>query len=209
MTLRPMLASFALVALALAASTAVPGAAAPVAATTAAPAAPAALPGDSVYRLRAPLVDQDGRAFDFADGAGAPRLVSMFYTSCKVVCPLIVDTLRATERAVAAGGGDGPRVLLVSFDPENDTPAALKAVADKRHIDTRRWTLARAQAPDVRRIAAVLGIQYRQLQNHEFSHSSALVLLDAQGRVVARTDRLGEADPEFVAAVRRVLAAQG
>jgi protein SCO1/2 len=53
--------------------------------------------------------------------------------------------------------------------------------------------------------AEKLGIQYRQLQNHEFSHSSVLVLLDAQGRIVARTDRLGDVDPEFVAAVKRVL----
>ena len=96
-------------------------------------------------------------------------------------------------------------VLLVSFDPDNDTPAALKSITDKRHLDTPRCRLARAEATDVRRIAAVLGIQYRQLRNHEFSHSSVLVLLDAQGRIVARSDRLGEADPEFVAAVQRVL----
>jgi protein SCO1/2 len=62
------------------------------------------------------------------------------------------------------------------------------------------------RAESVAAVAAEkLGIQYRQLQNHEFSHSSVLVLLDAQGRIVARTDRLGDVDPEFVAAVKRVL----
>lgn len=35
--------------------------------------------------------------------------------------------------------------------------------------------------------------------NHQFRHSSVRVLLDAQSR-------LGEADPEFVVAVKRVLA---
>jgi len=167
------------------------------------------LPGDSVYRLDAALTDQDGHALRFADNRGRPRVVSMFYTSCKVVCPLIVDTLRATEHALGDAERERLGVLLVSFDPENDTPAALKAVADKRHLDTARWTLARADTHDVRRIAAVLGVQYRQLQNHEFSHSSALVLLDAQGRIVARSDRLGEADPAFVGEVKRVLAAPG
>jgi protein SCO1/2 len=51
----------------------------------------------------------------------------------------------------------------------------------------------------------VLGVQYRQLENREFNHSSALVLLDADGRVLARTSTIGEIDPEFVAAVKKAL----
>ena len=163
------------------------------------------LPSDSVYHLDAALIDQDGQALRFASASDKPRLVSMFYTSCKFVCPLIIDTLLKTEHELAQADRARLDVLLVSFDPDNDTPAALKSITDKRHLDTPRWRLARAEATDVRRIAAVLGIQYRQLRNHEFSHSSVLVLLDAQGRIVARSDRLGEADPEFVAAVQRVL----
>ena len=97
-------------------------------------------------------------------------------------------------------------MLLVSLDPDNDPPEALKRVADKRHLDTPRWRLARTDKAHVRSLAALLGIQYKQLENREFSHSSALVLLDAEGRVVARSDRLGEADPDFVAAAKRVLA---
>ena len=164
------------------------------------------LPGDSVYHLDVPLVDQDGTALQFADGRGKPRVVSMFYTSCKYVCPLIIDTVLKTERALPEAERGKLDVLLVSIDPDRDTPDALKRVADKRHLDTPRWRLARTDKTHVRRLAAVLGIQYKQLEDREFSHSSALVLLDAQGRIVARSDRLGEADPEFVAAAGRVIA---
>jgi protein SCO1/2 len=164
------------------------------------------LPGDSTYHLALPLVDQDGKAFAYADGRGRVRMVSMFYTSCKYVCPLIIDTLLKTERELAPEQKAAIDVLLVSLDPDNDSPDALKRVADKRHLDTSRWRLARTEKPGVRRLAAVLGIQYKQIENKEFSHSSALVLLDAEGRIVARTDQLGAADPEFVAAVKRALA---
>lgn len=167
----------------------------------------AELPRDSTYHLDVPLVDQDGRAFAFADGRGRARVVSMFYTSCKYVCPLIIDTLLKTERGLAPAERARIDVLLVSLDPDNDTPDALKRVADKRHLDTSRWRLARTDKAHVRSLAALLGIQYKQLENREFSHSSALVLLDADGRVVARSDRLGEADADFVAAAKRVLAA--
>lgn len=168
---------------------------------------PAELPPNSTYRLDVPLVDQDGRGFHFADERGKPRLVSMFYTSCKYVCPLIVDTLMATERAVDPAERPRLDVLIVSFDPDRDDPPALKRVADKRKLDTSRWTLARTEAPNVRKLAAVLGIQYRQLADREFNHSSALVLLDAQGRIVARTNTVGEIDPDFVAKVKQTIAA--
>lgn len=164
----------------------------------------AELPRDSTYHLALPLVDQDGKAFAYADGRGRPRIVSMFYTSCRYVCPLIIDTLLKTERELAPERRAGIDVLLVSLDPDNDTPDALKHVADKRRLDTSRWRLARADKAGVRRLAAVLGIQYKQIENKEFSHSSALVLLDADGRIVARSDKLGAADPEFVAAAAKV-----
>jgi protein SCO1/2 len=167
---------------------------------------PAELPPASTYRLDVPLVDQDGRGLHFADGRGRPRLVSMFYTSCKYVCPLIVDTLLATERAVDPAERTKLDVLIVSFDPDRDDPPALKRVADQRRLDVPRWTLARTEAPDVRKLAAVLGIQYRALADGEINHSSALVLLDADGRIVARSGKLGEVDPAFVAKVRETLA---
>lgn len=173
----------------------------------AAPRAQAApLPGDSVYQLQAPLVDQAGKASTLADGRGQVRVVSMFYTSCKFVCPLIIDTLRRTERELDPASRDRLRVLLVSLDPARDTPQALAQLASQRKVDTTRWTLARTDASHVRRLAAVLDIQYKQLADGEFSHSTSLVLLDGEGRILARTDRLGEADETFVAALREALA---
>jgi protein SCO1/2 len=171
------------------------------------PPAQAPLPSTSVYHLDVPLLDQDARARRFADGRGRARVVSMFYSSCKYVCPLIIDTVKKTRHALGAEDGARLDVLLVSLDPERDTPAVLAGLADSRHLDRGQWTLARTDAGHVRQLAAVLGIQYRQLEDGEFSHSSVLVLLDPEGRIVARTERLGEADPEFVAAVRSTLAA--
>jgi protein SCO1/2 len=59
----------------------------------------------------------------------------------------------------------------------------------------------------VRQLAAVLGIQYRALPNGDFNHSTALILLDADGRLVARTTRLAGADPAFVEKVVAALRA--
>ena len=178
--------------------------------TFAAPRAAAAkatpLPRDSVYQLAAPLTDQDGRKFDWRARRGNPQVVTMFYTSCQYICPLIVDSGKAIEHALTPAEQKRIGITLISMDPARDTPQALAAVVAKRKLDTRRWTLASPRKEDVREVAGVLGVRYRELADGEFNHSSALVLLDAEGRVLARTEKVGsQPDPEFVAEVRRAL----
>ncbi len=164
------------------------------------------LPGDSVYQLELPLTGQDGRTRDWDTLRGKPRLVSMFYTSCQYICPLIVDSGKAIERALTPAQRDRLGIVLISMDPARDDPAALEAVATKRKLDGDRWWLAAPREGDVRSVAGVLGIRYRKLADGEFNHTSALVLLDAEGRIVARTDQVGtRPDQAFVAATRTLL----
>ncbi|SEJ04419.1 SCO family protein [Frateuria terrea] len=159
------------------------------------------LPGDSVYQLAVPLTDQDGHTAAFAARRGTPQIVSMFYTSCTMVCPMIIDTMKATRRA--AGEPARLHLLAVSFDPARDSVDALRRYAAAHKLDQRWWTLARTAPQDTRSLAALLGVQYRPLRDGEFNHSSALLLLDGEGRIVARTDVIGRTDPAFVAAVRK------
>lgn len=167
----------------------------------------AALPSDSVYRLSAALTDQSGRSFRLDERRGRPLLVSMFYTSCQFVCPMLIESIRDAERQLAPAERAHVDVLLVSFDPEHDTVAVLKRTAEERSVDPAHWTLARTDAATARKLASVLGIQYRALANGEFNHTTALILLDADGRIVARSSQLGSADPAFVLKVRQTLQA--
>lgn len=167
---------------------------------------PTPLPRDSVYQLPLRLTDQAGRTADWRARRGKPQLVSMFYTSCHYVCPLIVDSGKAIEKSLTPAQQQRLDILLVSMDPARDTPAALQSIVDKRRLDTARWTLASPPANDVRAVAGVLGIRYRQLADGEFNHTSALVLLDADGRILARSEQVGSRpDPDFVAAVRKAV----
>jgi protein SCO1/2 len=167
---------------------------------------PAAVPGDSVYRLQAPLVDQDGRAFEWSSLQGGPVLVSMFYTSCDMVCPMIFETVHATLKALPAAERSAVRVLMVSFDPARDTVAVLKKTAQARNCDA-QWVLARGDETTARKVAGVLGTQYRRLSNGEFNHSTTITLLDRQGRIAGSSGKLGSADPALLAAVHKTLSA--
>lgn len=167
----------------------------------------APLPGDSVYQLDVPLTDQNGVTQRFPALLGKVRIISMFYANCPYVCPMIINTIKQTENSLTEAQRAQTGVLLISLDPERDTPEELKKVETTRHLDGARWMLVRTPAGDVRKLAALLGIQYRALENRDFNHSTAIILLDADGRIRASSDHIGEPDPEFEAALKALLPA--
>ncbi|HWK85255.1 MAG TPA: SCO family protein [Caldimonas sp.] len=162
----------------------------------------AALPGNSIYQLAVPLTDQNGRTSQLDERRGHPMLVAMFYTSCKFVCPMLIEALRETEAKLGPEDRKELSILMVSIDPAHDTVAVLRQTADERHLDGAHWTLARTDATHLRKLAAVLGVQYRALANGDFNHTSSLILVDSEGRIAGRTNRLGDADPAFVRLVK-------
>ena len=165
------------------------------------------IPGNSVYQLQATLVDASGRPRKWADFRGQPRIATMFYSSCPYMCPLIIESGKAIDKSLTPAQRARLGVVMVSLDAKRDSPAVLAALVRKRGIDPDRWTLLRPAPEDVRSLAAVLGIKYRALADGEFNHTSVLILLDADGRILARTETIGsKPDPEFLTAVRKALA---
>lgn len=167
-----------------------------------------ALPGDSVYQLDATLTNQRGQTVKLDGARGQPVLVSMFYTSCQFICPMLIDAARDTQAALSDAERPRVKVLLISFDPARDTQAKLDGMAKERGLDASQWTLARTDPATVRKIAALLKFQYRALPDGEFNHSAELILLDGEGRIAARTSMLAGADARMVGAIRKQLAAR-
>ena len=168
----------------------------------------AKLPRNSLYQLDLKLTDQDGRASLWADAAkrtGTPpgaRLVSMFYTHCDMVCPMLFEAIRQLEQGLPPAARSNLQVGLISLDPQRDDVATLQKTAAQRAGDAKRWRLYRTQTQDVRQIAALLGVKYHKLANGEFSHSTPIILLDAQGVELARTEKIVQPEPDFLKSLR-------
>jgi protein SCO1/2 len=177
-----------------------------VLAATASGASPLAPPpGNSVYRSDIKFTDDHAQGFAWGDKRGRPQIVSMFYTSCKFACPMLIDAVRGVEQALGSDERARVGVTLVTLDPVRDTPVALARMRKERGLDA-QWTLARPEPRDVRIVASLLGVRYRALADGDFNHTNVLVLLDSEGRIIARTERVGGyPDPAFVIAVRESL----
>ncbi len=161
------------------------------------------LPADSVYQLDASLTRAGGEATEWRALRGMPRVVTMFYSTCRAVCPMIVESARAVQRGLPEADRRRVGFVLLTMDPARDSPEALATLQRERRLDPETWLLLRPDEGDVRTLAAILGVRYRALADGEFNHTTTLVLLDADGRVLARTEKIGSAgDPAFIEAVR-------
>ncbi len=163
--------------------------------------------GASLYQLDLPITDQHGAEREVGDLEGTPVVIAMIYTSCATACPMIlqeVEKIVAEADAAADGGKADLLVLLLSMDPDRDSPEALKAWADFHELDE-RYVLARAEEAKVREYAAVLGTRYRQLPSGDFNHSPVIAVLDAQGALAGRMEGFGEQRGDLVERLRVLL----
>jgi len=163
------------------------------------------LPPNSVYQLQVSIEDQFGEITGLDRYRGNPVLITMFYTSCPHVCPMLISTIKLTESRLSADERAKLRVLTISIDPQRDTPEKLRETSERHHVDSMRWSMARSQPGDLRSIAGVFGIRYKQLADGEFNHSTLIILLDRDGTPLASTEQLSRIDAEFLQAIESSL----
>ncbi len=130
------------------------------------------------------LVDHEGRPFQWEDVRGERVLVEFIFTTCPDVC----QKMTSDFARLGAAGESGPRRVSVTFDPDNDTVARLKAVASTYGADGERWRFARIEDRDeLARTLDAFGIVAVQAPNIGFEHNAAIHGLDREGRL-ARID---------------------
>ncbi|WP_374361436.1 SCO family protein [Pseudoduganella danionis] len=181
-------------------------AAASAPATAAASTANNALPGNSLYQLDISLTDASNQRFSLRDMAGTPVLVTMFYGDCNAACPIIIETLKRTVEALGPNASK-LRVLMVSLDPFNDSPAGLAQLVKNKQLDPQRFRLAVAKdESQTRMLAGALQIKFRQLGDGVINHTTRVALLDGSGLTKAVSTRLDTTpDAEFVKQINSLL----
>ena len=172
-------------------------------------AAAAELAGDSIYQLEIPLQSTEGARITLSEMRGKPLLITLFYSGCSSVCPMITARLQSIESHITARNRHNVTIVMISLDAEHDTPQTLATFRHEHHIEGPNWLVARAGAEDVRALAAVLGVQYRELPDHSFNHSAVIALVDRDGVIKARADGVQWADAAFLRHVQSIAASGG
>lgn len=115
----------------------------------------------------------------------AITIVDFFYSRCESICLSLGSSMQQLQTALQTQPNPGVRLLSISFDGAYDAPAQLQAYARQLGADPQLWQFARL--PDPAEQAALLhrlGVVVIPNGRGDYEHNAALLLLDAQGRLL-------------------------
>ena len=159
------------------------------------------LPELSIYNLPATWTTQDGEDIELQELRGKVLVMVMIYTSCKAACPRLVADMRNIEKQVPAEDLDKVQFIMVSIDPENDTPEKLKEFSKENVMEDDHWMFLRGTPEDTREFAAVLAVNYKKITPVDFSHSNIISVFDTRGVMVHQQEGLGVDNEETIEAI--------
>jgi len=139
----------------------------------------------SVYQVDATWTDDAGRPARLASLQGRPVVLAMFFTNCEFACPIIVSNMLRIQETLPPESRAKARFVLVSFDSERDTPAALRLYRERMRLGD-EWVLLRGQPDDVRELAMVLGVKYARDNRGQYAHSNLITVLNPAGEIAFR-----------------------
>jgi protein SCO1/2 len=128
------------------------------------------------------LLDQDGQPVALDQLKDKWTLLFFGYTFCPDICPTTLAQLRQIKSELPAATADKLRVVLVSIDPNRDTPAQLKTYLG--YFDKQFVGLS-APVETIQKLANAVSIPFipadTRKPNYTVDHSGNLALLGPDG----------------------------
>ena len=128
------------------------------------------------------LIDQTGTPVTQEDYMGRPTLMYFGYTVCPDACPVIMEKITYALDELPEGMVH-PRVMLISFDPERDTPEVLSAYVSNPYYPEDMVGLTGSyeqirEAADAFQAIYSVSEQEDSAIGYVFDHSAAIYLMD-------------------------------
>ena len=133
------------------------------------------------------LLDQYGAAVGRSVFEGQWDLVFFGFTNCPDICPATMTVLGQARRELGARGQDPmPRIVLVSVDPERDTPEAMARYVAYFGDDNLGLT---GELAEIRKLTDALGVFFQKAgadrEAYGVDHSTVVLVIDPEGRLKA------------------------
>jgi protein SCO1/2 len=138
------------------------------------------------------FIDENGNARHFDDiRDGRVLALTFMYTKCPMptYCPMMDRQFANVQKEIKNKPQlEGKaRLLSVSFDPKNDTPAVLKAHARGLGADPKVWTFVTGDRDDIDKFAMTFGltlIRGESSDPNEIGHTLRTAIVDRDGKLV-------------------------
>jgi protein SCO1/2 len=123
------------------------------------------------------LTTQDGKKVRFYDDLirGKIVVIDLIYTHCVDACPL--ETARLAQVQKMLGDAVGKEIFFysISIDPKRDTPAVLKAYAEKYHAGP-GWLFLTGKKDEIDQLSKKIGLYTEPDPNDRDGHTPSVLL---------------------------------
>jgi protein SCO1 len=119
---------------------------------------------------------------------GKPVILNFVYYKCQDLCPLLLDGVVRSLRALSFDLGNQFDVLTVSFDPHDDPPLAAAKKSDlvqkySRPGAATGWHFLTGDETSIQRLTQSVGFRYSyDAHTGEFAHAAGIIILTPQGK---------------------------
>lgn len=152
---------------------------------------PPSLPAGSLYQLESTWIRDDGEVLRLADLRGKTRVLTLFFSRCDNICPMLTGQLKMLEREMPPKLLEHVGFVLVTLDPEEDDAETLADYRRRMDFPERNWVLLQGAPDDTRELANLLGVTYMPKKSDgQIDHNGLIVVLDAEGRIVEKTSAI-------------------
>src|SRR5262249_31549285 len=100
----------------------------------------------SLFQLESSWTNDAGNTLQLGALGRRPLVVTMFFAKCEYACPVLVHDMKKVQAALPEDARSRVGFVLVTFDTERDTPAALAEYRKIQELPA-NWSLLRG-APD-------------------------------------------------------------
>ena len=124
------------------------------------------------------LTDHSGNAFTRSDLRENWHVLFFGFTNCPDICPATLQQLSIARSRLAEAGNAFPEIILVSVDPERDTPEAMAAYVSHFDADIRGVT---GTVEELRKLTTALGVFFEKSGNavsYSVDHTAAVMIID-------------------------------
>lgn len=138
------------------------------------------------------LLDQNGEEVVFPDDfEGAPLVIGFIYTNCPDICSFITSNVKKVYDEMDNPGNT--QFVLVTFDPERDTPDVLKQYAGAFEMDRAPFQFLTADPETIEKFMQRVSVRTQESYTREneggdrtyfINHSDKILLIDEQSRLI-------------------------